>query len=145
MSFLDKKYVPKQNAVNNHLFRVFVSSTFKDMELERNYLQKNTFKALTKLCNSYGYQFQAIDLRWGIPEGASIDQKGALLCLKELDRCQRMSLPPNFIALLGERYGWTPPPAEIPEDERDYSEDYPFNAYGFECHVPCRMRIKEDE
>ena len=34
---------------------------------------------------------------------------------------------------------------EIPENKRDYSEDYPFNAYGFECHVPCKMRIKEDQ
>ena len=32
---------------------------------------------------------------------------------------------------------------EIPEEERDYSEDYPFNAYGYECHVPCHMRLKE--
>lgn len=32
---------------------------------------------------------------------------------------------------------------EIPEDERDYSEDYPFNAYLFECHVPCAIRVKE--
>lgn len=32
---------------------------------------------------------------------------------------------------------------QIPEDERDYSEDYPFNVYGFECHVPCRIRVKK--
>ena len=32
----------------------------------------------------------------------------------------------------------------IPEDERDYSEDYPFNAYGYECHVPCKTRVKKE-
>jgi hypothetical protein len=32
---------------------------------------------------------------------------------------------------------------KIPEEDRDYSEDYPFNAYGIECHVPCHIRVKE--
>ena len=32
---------------------------------------------------------------------------------------------------------------EIPEEERDYSEDYPFNVYGIECHVPCCARVKQ--
>ena len=30
---------------------------------------------------------------------------------------------------------------EIPEDDRDYSDDYPFNAYGFNCDVKCMIRI----
>ena len=34
-------------------------------------------------------------------------------------------------------------PKEIPEDDRDYREDYPFNVFGFECHVPCRIRVKD--
>jgi hypothetical protein len=34
---------------------------------------------------------------------------------------------------------------EIPEDKRDYSENYPFNAYGYECHVPCGTRVKEKQ
>jgi hypothetical protein len=33
---------------------------------------------------------------------------------------------------------------EIPEDERDYSRDYPFNTYGYECHVPCNIRVVEE-
>ncbi|MBN2157295.1 MAG: DUF4062 domain-containing protein [Candidatus Lokiarchaeota archaeon] len=98
-------------------FRVFVSSTFKDMEAERNYLQKFVFPRLKHICKSYGFEFQAVDLRWGIDEEASIDQNGVKICLDELKRCQEVSPRPNLIVLLGERYGWTPPPAEIPEIE----------------------------
>jgi len=98
-------------------FRVFVSSTFKDMEAERNYLQKNIFPKLTNLCKSYGFEFQAVDLRWGIDEEASVDQNGVRICLDELKRCQEITPRPNLIVLLGERYGWTPPPSEISEIE----------------------------
>lgn len=34
---------------------------------------------------------------------------------------------------------------EMPENERDYSESYPFNVYGYECHVPCYARVKVDK
>ena len=34
---------------------------------------------------------------------------------------------------------------EIPEDNRDYSEDYPFNAYGFNCDLNCSIRIKKEQ
>jgi hypothetical protein len=33
---------------------------------------------------------------------------------------------------------------ELPEDERDYSEDYPLSVYGYECHVPCQIRQKKE-
>ncbi len=39
------------------------------------------------------------------------------ICLSEIKRCQQTSPRPNFIVLLGNRYGWMPPPAQIPQDE----------------------------
>ncbi len=98
-------------------FRVFVSSTFTDMQEERNALQKKVFPALKSICNEQGYQFQAIDLRWGIGEEAGLDQRTMRICLDELQRCQRTSPRPNFILLMGERYGWRPLPEVIPADE----------------------------
>jgi hypothetical protein len=98
-------------------FRIFVSSTFTDLQEERNALQKEVFPALKKLCTERGCQFQAIDLRWGIGEEASLDQRTMRICKKELKSCQRTSPKPNFILLLGDRYGWRPLPEEIPEDE----------------------------
>ena len=100
-------------------FRVFVSSTFSDLKEERNALQRYVFPRLTDLARIHGCRFQAIDLRWGISEEAGLDQRTMQICLNELARCQKTTPRPNFIVLLGDRYGWEPLPEEIPESEFD--------------------------
>lgn len=104
-------------AMGTRLFRVFVSSTFADLRLERDALQKNVFPAIADYCTRAGYGFQAIDLRWGIGDEASLDQRTVSICLNELSRCQAVSPRPNFIVLLGQRYGWRPLPSEIEMSE----------------------------
>jgi Cdc6-like AAA superfamily ATPase len=98
-------------------FRVFVSSTFDDLKAERNALQEKVFPRLKALCNDHGTRFQAIDLRWGVSEEAGRDQQTVAICLDEVKRCQKASPKPNFIVLLGDRYGWCPIPASIEADE----------------------------
>jgi hypothetical protein len=98
-------------------FRIFVSSTFSDLKEERNALQRQVFPRLRELCAEYGCRFQAIDLRWGIREEAALDQQTMRICLDEIVRCQMITPRPNFIILLGDRYGWRPLPAEIPKEE----------------------------
>ena len=41
------------------------------------------------------------------------DQRTMEICLREIARCQEQSPRPNFIILLGERYGWRPLPDRI--------------------------------
>ncbi len=41
------------------------------------------------------------------------------ICLGEIARCQRLSPKPNFIILLGDKYGWQPIPARIPSAEME--------------------------
>ena len=101
----------------NRTFRIFVSSTFSDLKAERNALQEKVFPRLRKLAAQYGCRFQAVDLRWGISEEATVDQKTMEICLAEVKRCQRTHLKPNFIILLGNRYGWRPLPYKIPAEE----------------------------
>jgi hypothetical protein len=98
-------------------FRVFVSSTFSDLKAERNALQERVFPRLRQLAAEHGCRFQAIDLRWGVSEEASLDQQAMNICLGEIQRCQLTTPRPNFIVLLGDRYGWCPPPSQIPADE----------------------------
>lgn len=98
-------------------FRLFVSSTFSDLKEERNALHRTVFPALRKLCEESGCRFQAIDLRWGVREEAGLDQQTMRICLDEVKRCQDVTPRPNFLILLGQRYGWRPLPAEIPADE----------------------------
>ncbi|MEN6553436.1 MAG: AAA family ATPase, partial [Methanobacterium sp.] len=87
------------------------------MKEERNALQKEVFPKLRKLCVEHGFRFQAIDLRWGVSEEAGLDQQTMKICLEEIERSQKVSPKPNFIVLLGDRYGWRPLPYEIPADE----------------------------
>jgi hypothetical protein len=101
-------------------FRIFVSSTFSDLKAERNALQAHVFPKLRQLCEEHHARFQPIDLRWGVSSEASLDQQAMNICLGEVARCQAVSPRPNFIVLLGDRYGWMPPPSQIPEE--DYRE-----------------------
>jgi WD40 repeat protein len=100
-------------------FRVFVSSTFEDLKEERNALQRDVFPKLRALCDQQGARFQAIDLRWGVRDEAAFDQQTMAICLREIQRCRATGVRPNFIALLGDRYGWLPLPPTILAAEFD--------------------------
>jgi hypothetical protein len=100
-------------------FRVFVSSTFEDLKEERDALQRDVFPKLRTLCEQHGARFQAIDLRWGVRDEAALDQQTVEICLREIRRCQATGIKPNFIVLLGDRYGWLPLSARIPAAEFD--------------------------
>jgi len=64
--------------------RVFISSTFRDMQEERDVLMKFVFPQLRKLCEERGVTFTEVDLRWGITGAQS--QRGEVLpiCLAEI-------------------------------------------------------------
>ncbi len=102
---------------SSRTFRIFVSSTFSDLKGERNALQEKVFPRLRDLAAAHGCRFQAIDLRWGVSEEAALDQQTMKICLGEIERCQKVTPRPNFIILLGDRYGWRPLPYEIPAGE----------------------------
>jgi len=85
----------------------FVSSTFKDMQGERDALHKIVLPRLREKAKNYGQNVQFIDLRWGISTEDMDSNDGASkimeVCLDEIENCK-----PYMIVLLGERYGWMP-------------------------------------
>lgn len=88
---------------------IFVSSTFQDMDLERDCLNLYILPRLNEYYNPKGYSVQLIDLRWGVTTDEiknEKDKEGAILktCLDVIDNCR-----PFFIGFIGERYGWIPP------------------------------------
>ena len=87
----------------DRVVRVFVSSTFRDMNAEREELGKFIFPELRKFCRERGVEFVEVDLRWGVTEEQSQRGETLAVCLAEIDHCR-----PYFIGLLGERYGWVP-------------------------------------
>ncbi|XP_053386344.1 NACHT domain- and WD repeat-containing protein 1-like isoform X2 [Mercenaria mercenaria] len=97
--------------------RIFLSSTFTDMQAERNWLMKNAFPQLRQFCQQRGLDFQIADMRWGVREDATDDHKTTELCLHEIKNCQKLSRGPNFVAFLGDKYGFRPIPSEIEVSE----------------------------
>jgi preprotein translocase subunit SecA/nephrocystin-3 len=88
---------------NNRQIRVFISSTFSDMQEEREYLFYNVFPKVRKVAESRDVKLVEIDLRWGITYEESSNGKVLEICFKEIGNCR-----PYFIGILGDRYGWCP-------------------------------------
>jgi tetratricopeptide (TPR) repeat protein len=89
--------------------RVFVSSTFRDMQAEREELVKRVFPQVRRLCEARGVGWSEVDLRWGVTDEQKAEGAVLPVCLAEIDRSR-----PYFLGLLGRRYGWVP--EELPED-----------------------------
>jgi tetratricopeptide (TPR) repeat protein len=94
--------------------RIFLSSTFRDFGEERDLLVKRVFPALRARLKDRFIELVDVDLRWGIT--AEDAERGEVLpiCLAEIDRAR-----PYFIGMLGERYGWVPPPDGYANDLLD--------------------------
>jgi len=66
--------------------RLFVSSTFTDMQEERQFLELEIFPKIRRLCQDRAVEFYAVNLAWGIPDdvrlGEVID-----ICLRSVCDC----------------------------------------------------------
>ncbi len=86
---------------------VFVSSTFKDMQYERDLLQTYAIPTLNDKLREYGERAYFGDLRWGVNTSDLDSDEGSRkvlkVCLDQIDNCK-----PYMIVLIGERYGWIP-------------------------------------
>lgn len=91
---------------------IFISSTFNDMQSERDYIRKFIIPRLNEELYKYQINVQVTDLRWGINthevNEAERESKVLHVCIDSIKNTR-----PYFIALLGERYGWTPSETRI--------------------------------
>ena len=94
MAFSDKK---------KREIRVFISSTFSDMQKERDSLVR-TFNFLRTEASKRGVSVTMVDLRWGITESEAAQGRIIDICLKEINRSK-----PFFIGIVGSKYGSIPP------------------------------------
>lgn len=97
---------------------VFVSSTFRDFQYERDYLNQYILPQLNGEARKYGENVNFCDLRWGIntEEEQESSKKIISVCLDEIDRTK-----PYMIILLGDRYGYIPSKEQMKgiAEERD--------------------------
>lgn len=71
------------------------------MDTEREALQCTAYPEVQSFCQKHGLAFEAVDLRWGIPNTQATDYLTTELCLEELERCQKTSVGPAFVSLSG--------------------------------------------
>lgn len=79
--------------------RVFISSTFRDMQAERDHLVRFVFPRLREDLLKHRIHLIDVDLRWGVTS----DQDAVGVCREVIDECR-----PRFMGILGGRYGWVP-------------------------------------
>ena len=106
-------------------FNVFISSTFRDMDFERDIIKSKVIPALNNRFRSQRVEIQAVDLRMGVNteemDEAEAASKVLRVCAQNIDAAR-----PFFIGLVGARYGWIPPKDiwqqfidRLPEDQRE--------------------------
>ena len=91
--------------IERRVIRIFLSSTFEDLDVERTYLAKHIFPRLRYNLKKYNITLNDIDLRWGITENEAKSGQTVKLCMEQI-----LNARPFFIGILGNRYGWIPGP-----------------------------------
>lgn len=89
------------------MISIFVSSTFGDMQAERDVLRQNVLPRLQRRAAEFGESVRFIDLRWGV-DTTDMSEENATkkimdVCFEQIDKCGG-----KMLCLLGERYGWIP-------------------------------------
>ncbi|XP_043470617.1 NACHT and WD repeat domain-containing protein 2 [Leptopilina heterotoma] len=104
--------------VSSKIVRIFTSSTFTDTTMERNTLMAQCYPKLKDYCREkHGLEFQVVDMRWGVRDEATDDHMTTELCMREIENCQRLSMGPNFVVFLGQKYGYRPIPTYVLSSE----------------------------
>jgi tetratricopeptide (TPR) repeat protein len=84
--------------------RVFISSTFRDMQAERDYLVRFVFPRLREQLLQRRIHLVDVDLRWGVTG----EQDASEVCREVITECR-----PRFLCMLGGRYGTIPEGREL--------------------------------
>lgn len=96
--------------MENHwrTINIFLSSTFSDMQSERDIVRKVVVPRLNEILRPRKIAVIVTDLRWGIETSDSENEhereaKVLHVCINSIKNTR-----PYFVALIGERYGWVP-------------------------------------
>jgi len=96
---------------------IFISSTFRDFQEERDVLNREVLPLINEKAMVYGETVDFSDLRWGVDTSkmseAKANQAVLSVCLDEIDKSR-----PRMIILLGNRYGYVPGEEEIEKQLR---------------------------
>uniref|UniRef100_A0A8B9LCS5 NACHT and WD repeat domain containing 1 n=1 Tax=Astyanax mexicanus TaxID=7994 RepID=A0A8B9LCS5_ASTMX len=101
----------------NIILCVTCKSHLSDLTSERNAFWDKIYPEIQDFCQSLGLVFEVVDFRWGVSDSVINDHMTVELCLQEIQLCQKLSVGPSFLALVGSQYGHRPIPRFISENE----------------------------
>ena len=111
-------------------YNIFVSSTFQDMDRERDYLKSLVLSQLNEMLLPYNTSVSLVDLRSSVETDPhqSMEEREKMIfkyCIDKIEECR-----PFFIGFVGHRWGWVPNESyfkEIVGDSyNDIPRDFPF-------------------
>ena len=87
------------------MIRFFISSTFKDMQVERDVIHKSVYPVIRQYGLEKGVSVDICDLRWGIDYDAGWSEEESIaevmnVCFAEIRDCK-----PDIVAIIGNHYG----------------------------------------
>ena len=94
------------------MLKLFVSSTFSDMQAERDIIRNIVIPKIQEHVRKIGQEISLVDFRWGITSDTDDEtesmSKILSVCVNEIANCK-----PFFILLIGNKYGTIPSPEAI--------------------------------
>jgi len=104
---------------SKRVVRVFISSTFTDTVFERNYVLEDVIPYLKDAGRERGFDVIFSEMRFGIRDDASEDNKTSELCMEELENCEKQSAGVFYVLISTDKYGFRPLPRRIPQNEME--------------------------
>lgn len=109
------------------IVRIFVSSTFKDMDVERDALRNIVVPRLNEFFIGQRTNVQLVDLRHSVETDPKLtpeerEERVYSVCMDEIEACQ-----PFFLGLVGHRYGWIPKDFEATKSVK-LPDDFPLES-----------------
>ena len=91
---------------------LFISSTFRDMNFERDVLNRRIAPKINHKLEKYNQSIRVLDLRWGVDTSKLSENEASKqvlsVCFNSIEECK-----PYFIVLLGDRYGYIPEDSDV--------------------------------
>ena len=91
---------------------IFLSSTFRDMQSERDVIRDKVFPDINRKASLYNDSVTFNDLRWGIDTSGLSEGEASKKIFRACNNALMVS-DQLMIILLGNRYGWIPGSAEL--------------------------------
>ncbi|MCH9808556.1 MAG: DUF4062 domain-containing protein [Alphaproteobacteria bacterium] len=93
-----------------------MSSTFQDMQRERDILARLVFPRLRTLLQNRGVELNEVDLRWGVTHAMTVNATTLAICLDAVADCW-----PHVFGMVGHRIGWKRPLSEAAAFNADFA------------------------